>query len=97
MTPRRPDVPTNQPTSQPPTSLHYITLHYITPPKPHPPGQAANAGLLAVRILGAAGRPDILNAMEVWLREQRDQVLAKAERLEGPGGWREYLGGGAGK
>lgn len=43
-----------------------------------------------MRILGAA-RPDILNKMEVWLREQKDQVLTKAERLE-TGGWREYLG-----
>jgi hypothetical protein len=45
-----------------------------------------------VRILGAA-RPDILNKMELWLQEQKDQVLTKAERLE-TGGWREYLGGG---
>ena len=54
-------------------------------------GNAANAGLLAVRVL-ASDRPDLLNKMELWLREQEGQVLTKAEKLEG-GGWREYLGG----
>lgn len=54
-------------------------------------GNAANAGLLAVRILGSA-RPELLNKMEVWLRGQEGQVLAKAEKLE-KGGWREYLHG----
>lgn len=43
-----------------------------------------------MRILGAA-RPDILNKMEIWLREQKEQVLTKAEKLEA-GGWRAYLG-----
>jgi len=54
-------------------------------------GNAANAGLLAVRILGSA-RPELLNKMEVWLREQEGQVLGKAEKLE-KGGWKEYLHG----
>ncbi len=54
-------------------------------------GNAANAGLLAVRILGSA-RPELLNKMEVWLREQEGQVLVKAEKLE-KGGWKEYLHG----
>ncbi len=54
-------------------------------------GNAANAGLLAVRIL-ASDRPDLLNKMEVWLREQEGQVLTKADKLE-TGGWRAYLQG----
>lgn len=72
-----------------PPKNHNLTQHpnLNTPPKT---GQAANAGLLAVRILGAA-RPDILNKMEIWLREQKEQVLTKAEKLEA-GGWRAYLG-----
>lgn len=53
-------------------------------------GNAANAGLLAVRILGS-GERDILEKMEGWLREQEGQVLVKAERLE-KNGWKEYLG-----
>lgn len=53
-------------------------------------GNAANAGLLAVRIIAAA-RPDLLNKMEGWMREQERTVLVKAEKLE-TGGWREYLG-----
>lgn len=44
-------------------------------------GNAANAGLLAVRILGSA-RPELLNKMEVWLRGQEGQVLAKAEKIK---------------
>ena len=51
-------------------------------------GNAMNAGLLAVRMLG----PQYHDAMEAFLREQEEAQLEKAGRLEGGhGGWREYL------
>lgn len=51
-------------------------------------GNAANAGLLAVRIL--ASRDDALRArVEAWQAEQRDVVLGKAARLESVG-WQDY-------
>jgi len=51
-------------------------------------GNAANAGLLAVRILGVA-RPRLLDAMDDYMRAQEAEVLAKAEKLES-GGWQNY-------
>lgn len=51
-------------------------------------GNAANAGLLAVRILGVA-RPRLLDAMDAYMRAQEAEVLAKADRLES-GGWQNY-------
>ena len=49
---------------------------------------AANAGLLAVRMLGM-GDLRLREAMERFMREQEQEVLAKAERLE-KGGYRNY-------
>lgn len=53
-------------------------------------GNAANAGLLAVRILAAADR-GLLEKMEGYQEKIKEEVLGKAERLEGQG-WRDYLG-----
>jgi len=53
-------------------------------------GNAANAGLLAARILGASD-PALRQKMEAWQLAQRDVVLEKAERLE-KGGVDSYLG-----
>jgi len=47
-----------------------------------------NAGLLAVRIL-SAGIPRLLEAMEIFLREQEKEVLGKVSRLQDLG-WEEY-------
>ena len=44
-------------------------------------GNSANGALLAARILGAA-QPRLLDAMEAYQERMRDEVLAKAERLE---------------
>jgi len=44
-------------------------------------GNAANAGLLAVRILGAQDR-SLLNKMDAYLMSQEEEVLGKAARLE---------------
>jgi phosphoribosylaminoimidazole carboxylase PurE protein len=52
---------------------------------------AANAGLLAVRILGASD-PDLRQKMIEYQSELEVQVLAKASRLENDG-WALYLGG----
>ena len=51
-------------------------------------GNAANAGLLAVRMLGMA-QPRLLAAMEEYMATQEATVLAKAERLEQVG-YAEY-------
>ena len=51
-------------------------------------GNAANAGLLAVRILASAD-PEILDKMMAYQRGMKDMVLGKAERLESVG-WRDY-------
>jgi len=50
---------------------------------------ARNAGLLAARIV-AIGRPELRGALEQYANSQRDEVEAKAERLES-GGFRDYL------
>lgn len=52
-------------------------------------GNAANAGLLAVRILGASDKA-LLEKMEGYQAKIKGEVLVKAEKLEGQG-WREYL------
>ena len=52
-------------------------------------GNAANAGLLAVRVL-AASNPALRRAMERYQDGLRDVVMAKADRLEAQG-WRAYL------
>jgi len=57
-------------------------------------GNAANAGLLAVRILGAGGGNsgvDMRSKMESFLSDQEEEVLGKAAKLEAVG-YREYLG-----
>lgn len=51
-------------------------------------GNAANAGLLAVRVL-AASDPTLRKAMEEYQDGMRDTVLGKAERLETQG-WADY-------
>jgi phosphoribosylaminoimidazole carboxylase len=51
-------------------------------------GNAANAGLLAVRILAAAD-PQLLARMEEYQAGMTDTVLGKAARLEEVG-WRDY-------
>ncbi|KAJ1615703.1 phosphoribosylaminoimidazole carboxylase catalytic subunit, partial [Pavlovales sp. CCMP2436] len=45
---------------------------------------AANAALLAVRMLGL-GRPQLLDAMAKYMSEQEAEVLAKAAKLEAEG------------
>lgn len=47
-----------------------------------------NAGLLAVRIL-SAGIPRLIEAMEVFLREQEKEVLGKVSKLQELG-WEDY-------
>ena len=47
-----------------------------------------NAGLLAVRILGA-GIPRLVRDMEDFLKEQEKEVLGKVEKLELVG-WESY-------
>lgn len=47
-----------------------------------------NAGLLAVRIL-SAGIPRLIEAMEIFLREQEKEVLGKVSKLEKLG-WEDY-------
>ena len=51
-------------------------------------GNAANAGLLAVRIL-ASSNPTLLASMMEYQQGMKDMVLGKAERLETKG-WRDY-------
>ncbi|CAO2205244.1 unnamed protein product [Urochloa humidicola] len=52
-------------------------------------GNAENAGLLAVRMLGATD-PEISDKVVKYQDELRDMVLEKAEKLEDLG-WEEYL------
>lgn len=52
-------------------------------------GNAANAGLLAGRILGATN-PAILDKIREYMDEQEDIVTLKAEKLEKKG-WKDYL------
>lgn len=47
-----------------------------------------NAGLLAVRILGA-GMPRLFAEMDVYLKGLEGEVMAKVERLEDVG-WEKY-------
>lgn len=47
-----------------------------------------NAGLLAVRVL-SAGIPRLIEAMEVFLREQEKEVLGKVSKLQDIG-WENY-------
>jgi phosphoribosylaminoimidazole carboxylase len=42
---------------------------------------AANAGLLAARTIGAGNRV-VLDKMQAFLNKQEDEVLAKSEKLE---------------
>ena len=51
-------------------------------------GNAANAGLLAVRMLGIAD-PALRAAMATFMSQQEEEVLHKAARLE-KHGFREY-------
>ena len=53
-------------------------------------GNAANAGLLAVRMLGL-GDPTLRAAMATFMASQEAEVLAKADKLEKVG-FRAYLG-----
>ncbi|XP_047323007.1 phosphoribosylaminoimidazole carboxylase, chloroplastic [Impatiens glandulifera] len=50
---------------------------------------ATNAGLLAVRILGA-GDPDLTSRMSQYLEDAKNDVIVKAEKLE-QDGWEAYL------
>ncbi|KAI4384085.1 hypothetical protein MLD38_009852 [Melastoma candidum] len=50
---------------------------------------ATNAGLLAVRMLGV-GDPDLLARMSQYQEDTRDEVIAKADKLEKEG-WESYL------
>mmetsp|Transcript_31790 Transcript_31790/g.94793 ORF Transcript_31790/g.94793 Transcript_31790/m.94793 type:complete len:164 (-) Transcript_31790:66-557(-) len=52
---------------------------------------AANAGLLAVRTLGAAD-PTLRRKMAAYMESQEAEVLGKADKLE-KGGFRAYLDG----
>lgn len=52
-------------------------------------GNATNAGLLAVRMLGIADS-ETTTRMEEFLAKQRSDVLVKAENLSNKG-WRTYL------
>jgi phosphoribosylaminoimidazole carboxylase len=52
-------------------------------------GNATNAGLLAVRILGATDS-DLLKKMEDYMLKQETEVLKKADKLE-IGGYKSYL------
>jgi len=47
-----------------------------------------NAGLLAARIL-SAGIPRLIEAMEIFLREQEKEVLGKVSKLQDLG-WGDY-------
>lgn len=47
-----------------------------------------NAGLLAIRILGA-GMPDLVKAMEAYLEGLETEVLGKVEKLADVG-WEKY-------
>lgn len=52
-------------------------------------GNAANAGLLAIRILGTQD-PELLLAMEKYMMDQEKEVINKAENLEDVG-YKKYL------
>lgn len=52
-------------------------------------GNAANAGLLAVRILGAGDRR-LLQMMDAFMSKQEEEVLRKAVTLESVG-YEEYI------
>lgn len=52
-------------------------------------GNAANAGLLAVRILGSSDS-SLLQKMEAYMSEQEEEVLRKAVKLETVG-YEKYL------
>ncbi len=52
-------------------------------------GNAANAGLLAVRILAAQDK-SLLAKMDAYLKSQEEEVLEKASKLESIG-FEEYL------
>ena len=51
-------------------------------------GNAANAGLLAVRILGASDHV-LLGKMATYQEDMKSSVLKKAARLE-KAGWKDY-------
>ena len=48
-----------------------------------------NAGLLAVRIL-SAGIPDLIAAMDGYMKEMEQEVLGKVEKLQEVG-WEKYV------
>ncbi|XP_044482131.1 phosphoribosylaminoimidazole carboxylase, chloroplastic-like [Mangifera indica] len=50
---------------------------------------ATNAGLLAVRMLGV-GNADLLAKMSQYMKDMKDDILTKTEKLE-KGGWESYL------
>lgn len=47
-----------------------------------------NAGILAVRVLGA-GMPDLINAMDKYLKELEGEVMGKVDNLAKIG-WEKY-------
>jgi phosphoribosylaminoimidazole carboxylase len=52
---------------------------------------SANAGLLAVRIL-SAGMPNLIGAMDEYLKSLENEVLRKVDKLEEVG-WEKYMTG----
>ena len=50
---------------------------------------ATNAGLLAVRILGAGAMPHLLDRLSAYMAQSEQDVLRKAEALEAQG-WQAY-------
>jgi len=54
-------------------------------------GNAANAGLLAVRILGGGASDNaLLTELEIYAQQQKEEVMQKVERLEASG-YQEYM------
>mmetsp|Transcript_40404 Transcript_40404/g.72579 ORF Transcript_40404/g.72579 Transcript_40404/m.72579 type:complete len:571 (+) Transcript_40404:80-1792(+) len=54
-------------------------------------GNAANAGLLAVRILGGgASNVALLSELELYAQQQKEEVMQKVEKLEASG-YQEYM------
>lgn len=50
---------------------------------------STNAGLLAIRILGAGSMPHLLDQLLEYKEEMRTEVIAKVERMEEVG-WEKY-------
>jgi phosphoribosylaminoimidazole carboxylase len=49
---------------------------------------SVNAGLLAIRVLGA-GMPDLISAMDKYLKGLKGEVMEKVDNLEKIG-WEKY-------